>query len=122
MLVELTGLGDEKQSSIFSLDFKTNEDLYAAYMPFVRGGGLFVTTDRKYNLGDEVFILLKLLDEKEKYKIAGRVVWITPEHAQGRKRAGIGVQFTHDDAGHLRNKIETYLAGLLHSEKSTDTL
>ena len=113
---------EERRSEVFSLDLKTKEELYNAYMPFIKGGGLFIATDKAFNLGDEIFILLKLVDEKEKFKVAGKVVWITPPHAQGRRRAGIGVQFTHDEGTQLRNKIETYLAGALQTEKSTETL
>lgn len=117
-----TSVPEEKRTDVFSLELKTKEELYTAYMPFIHHGGLFIATDKPYTLGDEVFILLKLVDEKEKFKVVGKVVWITPPHAQGRRRAGIGVQFTQDEGSQLRNKIETYLAGALQTEKATETL
>ena len=40
--------------------------LYASYMPFVRNGGLFIPTSKAYKLGDEVFMLLTLMEDKEK--------------------------------------------------------
>ena len=95
--------------------------LYSAYMPFVQNGGLFVPTNKSYELGDEVFMLLTLMDEPEKIPIAGRVVWVTPRGAQGNRTAGIGVQFSDQDAT-ANTKIEEYLAGLLNSEKPTHTL
>jgi type IV pilus assembly protein PilZ len=53
--------------------------------------------------------------------VAGKVVWITPKGAQGNKVAGIGVQFTGDTTI-ARDKIETYLAGALKSDRMTHTM
>ena len=66
--------------------------------------------------------LKKLLDEPEKYPVAGSVVWITPSCAQGGRAAGIGVQFVGTEGQEVRNKIDTYLAGMHHSEQHTDTM
>lgn len=114
-----TGLGG--RSGILSLTIKDKSVLFAAYMPFIKNGGLFIPTSKNYQLGDEVFMLLKLMDEPEKLPIAGKVVWITPKGAQGNKAAGVGLQFTGDDHT-ARDKIETYLAGALKSDRSTHTL
>src|SRR5690554_8132372 len=104
------------RGGILNLTIKDKAVLYAAYMPFVRDGGMFIPTQRKYSMGDEVFILLSLLDEPEKLPVAGKVIWLTPAGAQGNKAAGIGVQFTGEN--HIvRDKIETLLAGALRSEE-----
>lgn len=109
------------RNGILSLTIKDKAVLYAAYMPFVNNGGLFIPTSKSYKLGDEVFMLLSLMDEPEKIPVAGKVVWITPKGAQGNKAAGIGVQFT--DANNVASgKIETYLAGMLSSDKPTHTM
>ena len=71
--------------------------LYAAYMPFARHGGLFVPSNKKYELGEEVFILLALMEELEKIPINGKLVWVTPKGAQGNRQAGIGVKFSEAD-------------------------
>ncbi len=107
---------------VLSLTIKDKNALYAAYMPYVKGGGLFVPSNRRYKLGDEVFMLLTLLDSKEKTPVAGHVVWITPANAQGGRTAGIGIQFSEKDAGVARNKIETILAGSLASDRPTHTM
>ena len=106
---------------ILSLTIKDAAVLYSAYMPYVENGGLFIPTNKKYNLGDEVFVLLALMDESEKIPISGKVVWITPKGAQGNRSAGIGVQFTEQNNS-LIGKIETYLAGMLGSERPTHTM
>ncbi|MFN2350226.1 MAG: pilus assembly protein PilZ, partial [Thioalkalivibrio sp.] len=38
---------------ILSLAIKDKNSLYAAYMPFVKNGGLFIPTQKPYKLGDE---------------------------------------------------------------------
>jgi type IV pilus assembly protein PilZ len=110
------------RQGILSLTIKDKSALYAAYMPFVNGGGLFIPTKKNYRLGEEVFMLLTLMDETEKIPVAGKIVWITPQGAQGNRAAGIGVQFSEQDDGAARNKIETYLAGTMESERPTHTL
>ena len=110
------------RQGILSLTIKDKTALYAAYMPFVKNGGLFIPTNKSYHLGDEVFMLLTLMEEVEKIPVAGRIVWITPRGAQGNRAAGIGVQFSDQDNGTARNKIETYLAGALQADRPTHTM
>lgn len=109
------------RSGILSLTIKDKAVLYAAYMPFIQGGGLFIPTNKQYQLGEEVFMLLKLMEEPEKIPVAGKVIWVTPKGAQGNKVAGIGVQFTGEDSM-AKDKVETYLAGALQSDRLTHTM
>ena len=118
----MAGPGGMKQGGILSLAIKDKSSLYTAYMPFVKDGGLFIPTNKKYKLGDEVFMLLTLMEEKEKLPVAGKIVWITPTGSQGNRLAGIGVQFSDQDNGQIRNKIEGYLAGALKSDRQTHTM
>lgn len=110
------------RQGILSLSIKEKKALYSAYMPFVVNGGLFIPTNRKYVIGQEVFMLLNLMEETERLPIAGKVVWVTPDGAEGYRTAGVGVQFSDQDGGVARNKIETYLAGALESDRSTHTM
>ena len=107
-------------NGILSLTIKDKAVLYAAYMPFVKHGGLFIPTNKEYKMGDEVFLLLNLMDEPEKIPVAGKVIWITPKGAQGNKTAGVGVQFAEESQA--KDKVETYLAGALMSDRPTHTL
>lgn len=106
---------------ILSLSIKEVGVLYSAYMPFVENGGLFIPTRKQYELGDEVFVLLNLMDEPERIPLAGTVVWITPPNAQGNRAQGIGIQFNDKD-NPARGKIEKYLTGMLNSGRITHTL
>jgi type IV pilus assembly protein PilZ len=96
--------------------------LHLSYMPFILNGGLFVKTKEIYTLGDEVLILLSLLDEPKKVVIAGKIIWITPKNAQGAYEQGVGVQFNAKDPSQAQKKIETYLVGALKSERPTYTM
>lgn len=110
------------RQGILSLTIKDKSALYAAYMPFVKGGGLFIPTKKSYQIGEEVFMLLTLMEETEKIPVAGKIIWVTPVGAQGNRAAGIGVQFSDQDEGAARNKIEGFLAGALDSERPTHTM
>ncbi|KON79841.1 PilZ domain-containing protein [Azoarcus sp. PA01] len=109
--------------SVLSLNINSKSALYAAYMPFLANGGIFVPTPRPHQIGDEVFMLLQLMDDPTKHPVAGTVVWITPPDAQGGRTQGIGVHFSADDSGRaLRGRIEQILAGHLGSSRPTHTL
>jgi len=111
------------RQGILSLAVKDKAALYGAYMPFVKNGGVFVPTPKRYFLGDEVFLLLTLPDSSERLPVAGKVVWVTPLGAQGNRQAGIGVQLADGvDGEAIRNKIETLLAGTSSSDKQTQTM
>ena len=111
------------RQGILSLVVKDKPSLYSAYMPFVKNGGVFVPTPKRYFLGDEVFVLLTLPDSAERLPVAGKVVWTTPMGAQGNRAAGIGVQLADGTEGEaIRNKIETLLAGTLTADKPTQTM
>ncbi|WP_299203419.1 PilZ domain-containing protein [uncultured Amphritea sp.] len=106
---------------ILSLAIETKEDLYKSFMPFIKNGGLFIPTTRTYQLGEEVFMLLSLIDEDDKIPVTGKVVWVTPRAAQGGRIPGIGIQLSQDDAT-LISKIETYIATLRNSGRRTNTM
>lgn len=99
-------------NSIINVSIPDKNVLYASYMPFVIGGGLFVRTQKKHNLGDEVFLLIDLMDEEEKLPITGKVVWVSPIN-QGNRVKGIGIQFSSADSAGAKAKILKYLAGML---------
>lgn len=110
----------EKQS-VLSFSLKDKNALYVSYMPFVINGGIFIPTTREYALGQEIFMLLNLMNETERFPINGKVVWKTPVGSDGYRSAGIGVQFGPQDVI-VKNKIEAYLAGAMESERPTYTM
>lgn len=108
--------------SVMSLSIKEKAALYAAYMRFVDGGGLFIPTTRPAHLGDEIYAILTLMDEPNKVPIPGKVCWVTPAGVPGRQQ-GIGIQFAKNEAGEqARTTIEALLSGALKSARPTHTI
>lgn len=107
---------------VLSLAIKEKSALYAAFMPYVKGGGLFIPTNKNFKIGEEVFMLLSLVDDPMKLKVVGKVIWITPA-PQANRPQGIGVQFSEKDGGlEVKNKIEALLGGALKTNRATHTM
>ena len=108
---------------VLSLSIKEKSALFAAFMPFVKGGGLFIPTNKNYKMGEEVFMLLTLMDDPSKIPVSGKVVWVTPSGAHGGRTQGVGVQFAANESGKAaHNKIEGWLGGSLKSSRPTHTM
>jgi type IV pilus assembly protein PilZ len=109
--------------TVLSLAIKEKAALYAAYMPFLKNGGLFVPTQKTYKIGDEIYLILTLMDDPNKYPIAGKVVWVTPPNAHNNKAQGVGLQFPGDETGQrTKLRIEEILGAALRSSRATHTL
>jgi len=109
--------------SVIQLVFKEKGALYAAYIPLFAEGGLFVPTSREYRLGDDIYLLLTLPDDPQRYPVPGRVAWITPPNASGGRTQGVGVRFPVDEKTRiLRVRIEELLGTSIQSSKPTQTI
>jgi type IV pilus assembly protein PilZ len=109
--------------SVIQLVFREKGALYAAYMPLFAEGGLFVPTTREYKLGEDIYLLLSLPEDPQRYPVAGKVGWITPANASGGRTQGVGVKFPTDEKTRaLKQKIEETLGTMLSSAKPTQTI
>ena len=109
--------------SVIQLVFREKGALYAAYMPVFTDGGLFVPTTREYKLGEDIYLLLSLPDDPQRYPVAGKVGWVTPANASGGRTQGVGVRFPADEKTRgLRLKIEEVLGTSISSAKPTQTI
>lgn len=116
-------VGGAARPSVIQLKFGEKNALYAAYIPLMSEGGLFVPSNREYRLGDDVYLLLTLPDDAQKYPVAGKVAWITPANASGGRTQGFGVRFPADDKGRLlKLKIEEILGTQISSSRPTQTV
>jgi type IV pilus assembly protein PilZ len=108
---------------VFTLVIRSKAALYAAWMPLLKGGGIFLPSNRSHSLGEEVLVLLSLLDDPNKIPLQGTVAWINPAHSAGNRPQGIGIQL-HDSevARELKKKVEGLLAGALQSSRPTHTI
>lgn len=109
------------RSGILNLSLKDADELYACYMPFVTNGGIFIPSRKQFAIGDEVFVLLELMEEADKLPLTGKVIWVTPKGTSGNRKQGVGIQLP-EESTQVVQRIETYLAGLLSSGRPTNTL
>lgn len=109
--------------SVVQLVIKEKAALYAAYIPLFKEGGVFIPTAREYQLGADVYVLLTLPDDTQRYPVAGKVAWLTPAKAAGNRTQGVGVRFPNDEKSLLlKLKIEDILGTHLASERPTQTI
>ncbi|HVK33375.1 MAG TPA: PilZ domain-containing protein [Burkholderiaceae bacterium] len=109
--------------SVIQLVFREKGALYAAYIPLFGDGGLFVPTTRDYKLGEDIYLLLSLPDDSQRYPVAGKVGWITPANASGGRTQGVGVRFPSDEKTRLlKQRIEDLLGTSIQSSKPTQTI
>lgn len=73
-------------------------ELNFSFMPFIKGGGIFVPTNDEFSLGDHVNVELHLPGHPEPTHIEGKIVWITPHNSLYQVYPGIGVQLIGDNA------------------------
>jgi type IV pilus assembly protein PilZ len=109
--------------SVIQLSIKEKAALYAAYIPMFTEGGVFIPTTRDYALGDDVYVLLSLPEDVQRYPVAGKVAWVTPAKASGGRTQGVGILFPKDEKSRLlKLKIEEILGSHLASERPTQTV
>ncbi|EWS53686.1 MULTISPECIES: PilZ domain-containing protein [Methylibium] len=109
--------------SVIQLVFREKGALYAAYIPLFAEGGLFVPTTREYRLGEDIYLLLSLPDDPQRYPVAGKIGWVTPANASGGRTQGVGVRFPTDEKTRLlKVKIEEILGTSISSAKPTQTI
>jgi type IV pilus assembly protein PilZ len=109
--------------TVIQLSIKEKAALYAAYIPFFTDGGIFVPSAREYRLGMDVYVLLTLPDETQRYPVAGKVAWINPAGSTGSRKQGIGIRFPSDEKSQqLKMRIEEILGAYLASDKPTQTV
>ncbi|NND81030.1 MAG: pilus assembly protein PilZ [Gammaproteobacteria bacterium] len=117
-----SGAGPNRNNTVISIAIKDKQALYMSYMPFVENGGLFVPSKKDHDLGDELFLLVQIMDNPEPVHISGKVVWISPPGAIGNRPRGVGVQFIGEDARKTADLIESKLGGSLTLTRPTHTM
>lgn len=109
--------------SVIQLSIKEKAALYAAYIPLFSDGGIFIPSSRDYRLGDDVYVLLSLPDDPQRYPVAGKVAWVTPSKASAGRTQGVGIRFPADEKSRqLKQKIEEILGTALGSDRPTQTI
>jgi type IV pilus assembly protein PilZ len=116
-------LSTTPRPSVIQLAIKEKAALYAAYIPLFSEGGIFIPTSREYKLGDDIYVLLSLPDDTQRYPVAGKVAWVTPAKASANRTQGVGILFPKDEKSKaLKTKIEEILGGHLSTDRPTQTI
>jgi type IV pilus assembly protein PilZ len=110
------------RNAVISIAIKDKQALYMSYMPFIENGGLFVPTQKDYGLGDEIFLLVKIMNDIEPIHISGKVIWVSPAGALGNRPRGVGVQFGGEDARATKDLIESKLGASVSLTRATHTM
>jgi len=115
--------GGSARPSVLQLAIKEKAALLAAYIPIFKDGGLFIPTTRDYKLGDDLYVLVTLPDDPQRYPVAGKVAWLTPARAAGNRTQGVGIVFPSDEKTlQLKIRIEQMLGSHLGSDRPTQTI
>lgn len=116
-------MSKKNRPAVIALKIPDKQALYMAYMPYLKRRGMFVTSKKSQaKIGDEVFLILDIWCEPEKFNISGEVVWVTPENAQNGKKAGFGVHFSDAESKRVSSTIERILGNSLNSRYDTLTM
>ncbi len=81
------------------LDYDLEVDVQGEHVPYtglikdISSGGLFVTTNARHRVGDELQIRFTFPTLKEPVEALVRVQWIRDDYTGGDQPAGVGVQF-----------------------------
>ena len=116
----MTSQKDFSKKTIITVNFTDKLELYRNYMPFLKNGGLFILTSTNYEMGDSVFIRLKLPEQEDLIPILCQIAWISPPSST-TKNSGVGLHFTKTNEP-ARDIIEKTLADILSSQKTTNTM
>ena len=112
-------------SRVLQLRLESKPVIYASYMSFLEYGGVFLPTNDKFDMGEEILLVLELvgLGKTEKIFIKTNVCWINANPSASGRPKGIGLAFGSDESGLKAKTIfENILSGLLHNERPTYTL
>lgn len=89
---------DKGKAKALSVSLRTEESVAQCYMRRVRGGGMVIYNDDEFNIGDEVLIMLSMVNCDGRIPVSCRVVWINPKDGSGGSQM-IGLQFVNDRMG-----------------------
>ena len=100
--------GQTTSSGIYYLHFQDPETIVSAYMPYLRNGGIFIPGKMDFQLGSQIFLMLRFMDEPGQIALTATVVWINAAQGKQEREQGIGVRFD-DRESKARGKLENYL-------------
>ena len=104
---------------ILKITYPAKEDFVADYAANASQGGLFIVTNKPFEIGEEVTFSLSFPGLLHALQCRGQVRWrLSPEEAGENQRAGIGVAFL-EEFGEDSERIRAVLSGLAHEKIHT---
>ncbi len=103
------------------LELETIDELHMHYMPFLKNGGLFVSSVSDYSMGTPVLLSVLLPDALEAEDVRGEVAWISAKGQQSNIPQGVGIAFD-ESSQRIRDIIEKLLGNKIKSTASTYTM
>jgi len=97
--------------NIVRAKFSDSPSFLRNYQSTFPGGGVFIPTRKKYELGSSVVVDVRFPDLRSRVLVRGVVAWRRAGKRRTKLRAGIGVEFLNAD----RKKTE-FLVGVAHGE------
>ena len=108
---------------LLNLTIPDKTELYRSYLSFFKHGGLFVPTEDRFNMGEEVLLVVNLPEHNEPKYLRTQVGWINRTASATGQAKGIGLAFGKDAvAVETKQAIEDLLPGLLLNDRPTYTL
>ena len=99
-------------------------ELYRCYMPFIKGGGLFIPFNEEVGPGQifpgqTIFVVFSMLDIKMKTPFSGKVIWIN----RGGMQKGYGIALGNNPAAKaLKENIELAIVDIAQKKEATYTI
>lgn len=110
-----------RMGGIIQANIPDIETLFASYMPFVAGGGLFIPSNQTVKLGDEVFVLTTLPEQSQKIPLTGKVIWVSQKQ-NGITPQGFGIQLSGVKGVFFKNEAERLITGLKSAGRRSYTM
>ena len=110
-----------RMGGLIQVTINDRATLQASYMPYIKGGGLFIPSKQQVKMGDEVFVLAGLPDQSQKTPLTGKVVWISQKQT-GLKPQGFAIQLTGEKGVYYKMEAEKLLAGSMSLDRPSFTM
>lgn len=106
--------------TVYTLRITEKKEMLAAYMPFVKNGGVFLKS-AQHPMGSSVAVILEIPNDDHKYSVIGKVVWVSQRDA--RQEGGVGIQFPETPEGAaLKSKIDVVIGGMDRAKEKSMTV
>ncbi|MGA9698101.1 MAG: PilZ domain-containing protein [Acinetobacter sp.] len=110
-----------RMGGIIQANIPDKDTLYASYMPFVAGGGLFIPTTQPVKLGEEVFVLATLPEQSQKIPLTGKVIRISQKQNVIKLQV-FRMQLSGEKGVYYKSEAEKLLVGIKSEGRTSYTM